>query len=170
MTSLFLNTLSVSAVVSAIILLILLFFAALGRRVTAKCRYILWAIVIFRLALPFSVHLLPSFILLEVSEPSVTDGDIDSSAANEGAVFADGTHIDLSKAPAATDSTPLSSVSSGAAVNIHTASGAAAKTVSIPAYPSSSFIDSRKASRLCLFLGKRSIPAALTEEIFIEND
>lgn len=57
-----------SLAMSAVILLAMLIFRLTGRRYTAKCRHIVWAAIILRLCIPFSVGILPSLISFQVPD------------------------------------------------------------------------------------------------------
>ena len=53
--------------ISMLILLLVIFQKLFGKRFAARCRYILWAFVVLRLCIPFSIPFLPA--LLEISLP-----------------------------------------------------------------------------------------------------
>ena len=55
---------------SLLILLMLILLKLIGGKFTAKCRYILWTLVMIRLAVPFSFGILPALIEVPVeTEP-----------------------------------------------------------------------------------------------------
>ena len=93
MTSFILEVFELTVGMSAFIALLLLTLKLFGKKFTAKCRYILWTLVIIRLAIPFSFGLMPSLIeipiepdLLQITvEAKLEDGTvIPSSGANAG--------------------------------------------------------------------------------------
>lgn len=62
MIGFFLNILEITVGISLLVLIMLLVLKLFGGRFTAKCRYILWLLVLVRLAIPFSFNILPSII------------------------------------------------------------------------------------------------------------
>ncbi|MBE6541134.1 MAG: hypothetical protein E7672_01660 [Ruminococcaceae bacterium] len=58
----FLNILEITAGTSLLVLVMLLILHLAGKRFTSRCRYILWALVLLRLAIPFSFNVLPAII------------------------------------------------------------------------------------------------------------
>ena len=62
MNGFFLGTLEITAGMSFLILVMLLGLKLIGGKFTAKCRYILWTLVMIRLAVPFSFGILPALI------------------------------------------------------------------------------------------------------------
>lgn len=62
MIGFFLNILEITVGISLLVLIMLLVLKLFGGRFTAKCRYILWTLVLVRLAIPFSFNILPSII------------------------------------------------------------------------------------------------------------
>ena len=70
MNGFFLGTLEITAGMSLLILVMLLGLKLIGGKFTAKCRYILWTLVMIRLAVPFSFGILPALIEVPVeTEP-----------------------------------------------------------------------------------------------------
>ncbi len=57
---------------SAVIVVLLLTLLAFGKKLTAKSRYLIWSLVIIRLAIPFSLQLLPPMFTL----PSVPSTEV----------------------------------------------------------------------------------------------
>ena len=57
---------------SAVITVLLLTLLAFGKKLTAKSRYLIWSLVILRLAIPFSLQLLPPMFSL----PSVPSTEV----------------------------------------------------------------------------------------------
>ncbi|MBQ7299274.1 MAG: M56 family metallopeptidase [Clostridia bacterium] len=70
MTSFILGVFELTVGMSAFITLLLLTLKLFGKKFTAKCRYILWTLVIIRLAIPFSFGLMPSLIEIPI-EPDL---------------------------------------------------------------------------------------------------
>ncbi|MBQ8332417.1 MAG: M56 family metallopeptidase [Clostridia bacterium] len=68
---------------TAVIFLLLMLNRAAGARFTAKCRYILWCVVILRLAIPVGAPFSASLIRVEVPDPAVITIDADSADAPE---------------------------------------------------------------------------------------
>ncbi|MBQ9922221.1 MAG: M56 family metallopeptidase, partial [Clostridia bacterium] len=68
LTGIFEITLGMSAVIAVCALLLLAF----GKKLTAKSRYLIWSLVIIRLAIPFSLQLLPPMLTL----PSVPSTEV----------------------------------------------------------------------------------------------
>ena len=77
MTELLLSFAAAGVSMSAVIVIVLIFFRARGRKYSAKCAYIVWAAVILRLCVPFS--LFPSLIRLPV--PELAGGGVNSENA-----------------------------------------------------------------------------------------
>ncbi len=69
MTDFLLGILELSVGTAVLILLILLVLRLFGKNFTAKCRYILWTLVMLRLAIPFSTGILPALIEVPVETP-----------------------------------------------------------------------------------------------------
>ncbi|MBQ8401759.1 MAG: hypothetical protein IJX14_07515, partial [Clostridia bacterium] len=61
----------INVTISALILLLLLFTRLFGSRYTARCRYILWIVVILRLCIPMGTPFIPA--LLEIPLPPETE-------------------------------------------------------------------------------------------------
>ena len=66
MQSFFLEIAEISLGMSLLIPLMLLVLRFVGRKFTAKCRYILWTLVLLRLTIPFSFGFLPALIEVPV--------------------------------------------------------------------------------------------------------
>lgn len=66
MQSFFLEIAEISLGMSLLIPLMLLVLRLIGRKFTAKCRYILWTLVLLRLTIPFSFGFLPALIEVPV--------------------------------------------------------------------------------------------------------
>ena len=71
MNEFFLGTLEITAGMSFLILAMLLGLKLIGGKFTAKCRYILWTLVMIRLAVPFSFGILPALIEVPVEPEPV---------------------------------------------------------------------------------------------------
>ncbi len=71
MQNFFLGIAEISLGMSFLISLMLLVLRLIGGKFTAKCRYILWTLVLIRLAVPFSFGILPA--LIEVPVEPVTE-------------------------------------------------------------------------------------------------
>ena len=90
MLNIFFGVLRVTLGMSAVILLMMLMLRVTGKRFTVTCRYIIWAVVILRLAVPLSSEMIP--VLFEISiniEDTDTDtviNDTDSVGENTGNV------------------------------------------------------------------------------------
>ncbi|MBQ8208085.1 MAG: M56 family metallopeptidase [Clostridia bacterium] len=69
MTDILLSILSTALTMSVIIILLLLLSKYFGDRFTAKCRYIVWVIVVLRLCMPFGGMFAPKLITLDLSSP-----------------------------------------------------------------------------------------------------
>ncbi len=70
MQNFFLGIVEINIGMSLLILLMLLVLRVIGGKFTAKCRYILWTLVLIRLAVPFSFGILPALIEVPV-EPVI---------------------------------------------------------------------------------------------------
>ena len=66
-----LGTLEITLGMSLLILLMLVFLKCIGGKFTAKCRYILWTLVLIRLAVPFSFGILPALIEVPVEREPI---------------------------------------------------------------------------------------------------
>ncbi len=74
MTNFLIGILELSVGGALLILLLLLTLRLFGKKFTAKCRYILWILVMLRLAVPFSTGLLPALIEVPVENlPAETE-------------------------------------------------------------------------------------------------
>jgi len=70
MNEFFLGTLEITAGISLLILVMLFGLKLIGGKFTAKCRYILWTLVMIRLAIPLGFGILPALIEVPVeTEP-----------------------------------------------------------------------------------------------------
>ncbi len=94
MTDLLLSVAEITVTMAIVILLLLLVNRAAGERFTAKCRYILWCVVMIRLAIPIGAPFHTALIRLEVpaaftvqeesvSEPSGDFTEIPESAGSQ---------------------------------------------------------------------------------------
>ena len=98
MTSFILGVFELTVGMSAFIALLLLTLKLFGKKFTAKCRYILWTLVVIRLAIPFSFGLMPSLIeipiepdLLQIEDASGTLAeDMDPLTQNSALSVPDG--------------------------------------------------------------------------------
>ncbi len=70
MLSFFIDILEITVGTSLLVLMMLLILRLVGKKFTAKCRYILWTLVLVRLAVPFSFNILPALIEVPV-EPTI---------------------------------------------------------------------------------------------------
>ena len=104
---------------SAVIALLLVLLMWKGKTLKAKSRYIIWALVILRLAVPFSLGLMPSLFTLpalpvtEVTLPSAQDNSEGSTSADTAPQYSvalptPGTENVLQQSPAVTDSVSTS--------------------------------------------------------------
>ncbi len=66
MNEFFLGILEITAGMSLLILVMLPLLKLIGGKFTAKCRYILWTLVLIRMAVPFSFGILPALIEVPV--------------------------------------------------------------------------------------------------------
>ena len=104
---------------SAVIALLLVLLMWKGKTLKAKSRYIIWALVILRLAVPFSLGLMPSLFTLpalpvtEVTLPSAQDNSEGSTSADTAPQYSvalptPDTETVLQQSPAVTDSVSTS--------------------------------------------------------------
>ncbi|MBR5632876.1 MAG: hypothetical protein IKW68_02770, partial [Clostridia bacterium] len=104
---------------SAVIALLLVLLMWKGKTLKAKSRYIIWALVILRLAVPFSLGLMPSLFTLptlpvtEVTLPSAQDNSEGSTSADTAPQYSvalptPDTENVLQQSPAVTDSVSTS--------------------------------------------------------------
>lgn len=70
MENFFLGVLEITVGMSLLILLMLVILKLIGGKFTAKCRYILWTLVLVRLAVPFSFGILPALIEVPIESES----------------------------------------------------------------------------------------------------
>ncbi|MBQ4044731.1 MAG: hypothetical protein IJD06_12125, partial [Clostridia bacterium] len=90
MTVLLLHLAEISLSMSAVILLVLLVLKVFGKKFTAKCRYILWCVVMLRLAIPVGGVFLPALIEVPVvTEHPVSPVPAETADAPETAAPAD---------------------------------------------------------------------------------
>ena len=83
MKEFFLGIIEITAGMSLLILVMLLGLKLIGGKFTVKCRYILWALVMIRLAIPFSFGILPALIELPVeTEPEPVQVQIQTPVAD----------------------------------------------------------------------------------------
>ena len=66
MQNFFLGIIEITLGMTILILLMLLILKLIGGKFTAKCRYILWTLVMIRLAVPLSFGILPALIEVPV--------------------------------------------------------------------------------------------------------
>ena len=78
MTDFILGVFEITIGMSLFIALLLLGLKLFGGKFTAKCRYIIWALVMIRLAIPFSFGLLPTFIEIPIDTELVQSEDLSS--------------------------------------------------------------------------------------------
>lgn len=78
MTDLILGVFEITIGMSLFIALLLIGLKLFGGKFTAKCRYIIWALVMIRLAIPFSFGLLPTFIEIPIDTVLVQSEDLSS--------------------------------------------------------------------------------------------
>lgn len=76
LTGIFEITLGMSAVIAVCALLLLAF----GKKLTAKSRYLIWSLIILRLAVPVSAQILPPVFNL----PALPVGEITLSVTHDG--------------------------------------------------------------------------------------
>ena len=78
MTGLLLNVIALSVSVSVLVLILFVLSRLFGKKVTAKCRYVIWAIVIVRLCLPIGLAPEKSLISFEIpsSVQTVTESPV----------------------------------------------------------------------------------------------
>ncbi len=82
MINLILGVFEITIGMSLFIVLLLLGLKLFGGKFTAKCRYIIWALIMLRLAIPFSFGLLPTLIEIPIETELVQTEDI-SNALSE---------------------------------------------------------------------------------------
>ncbi|MBQ6698328.1 MAG: hypothetical protein IJN09_04740, partial [Oscillospiraceae bacterium] len=82
MTNFILGVFEITIGMSLFIALLLLGLRLFGGKFTAKCRYIIWALVMLRLAIPFSFGLLPTLIEIPI-EPEVVETETFSPEPSE---------------------------------------------------------------------------------------
>ena len=78
MTDFILGVFEITIGMSLFIALLLLGLKLFGGKFTAKCRYIIWALVMLRLAIPFSFGLLPTLIEIPIEAELVQSQDLSS--------------------------------------------------------------------------------------------
>ena len=78
MTDFILGVFEITIGMSLFIVLLLLGLKLFGGKFTAKCRYIIWALVMIRLAIPFSFGLLPTLIEIPIDTELVQSEDLSS--------------------------------------------------------------------------------------------
>ena len=78
MTNFILGVFEITIGMSLFIALLLIGLKLFGGKFTAKCRYIIWALVMLRLAIPFSFGLLPTLIEIPIDTELVQSEDISS--------------------------------------------------------------------------------------------
>ena len=78
MTDFILGVFEITIGMSLFIALLLIGLKLFGGKFTAKCRYIIWALVMIRLAIPFSFGLLPTLIEIPIDTELVQSQDLSS--------------------------------------------------------------------------------------------
>ena len=78
MTDFILGVFEITIGMSLFIALLLIGLKLFGSKFTAKCRYIIWALVMIRLAIPFSFGLLPTLIEIPIDTELVQSEDLSS--------------------------------------------------------------------------------------------
>ena len=78
MTDFILGVFEITIGMSLFIALLLIGLKLFGSKFTAKCRYIIWALVMIRLAIPFSFGLLPTLIEIPIETELVQSEDLSS--------------------------------------------------------------------------------------------
>ena len=78
MTDFILGVFEITIGMSLFIALLLIGLKLFGCKFTAKCRYIIWALVMIRLAIPFSFGLLPTLIEIPIDTELVQSQDLSS--------------------------------------------------------------------------------------------
>lgn len=78
MTDFILGVFEITIGMSLFIALLLIGLKLFGGKFTAKCRYIIWALVMLRLAIPFGFGLLPTFIEIPIDTELVQSEDLSS--------------------------------------------------------------------------------------------
>lgn len=78
MTAFFLEIIEITLGMSAFIALLFLFLKIIGGKFTAKCRYIIWSLVILRLALPFSLGILPALIEVPMQREATVTAQVNT--------------------------------------------------------------------------------------------
>ena len=66
MTNFILGIIEITLTMSALIILALIFSKLFGARFLAKCRYIVWALIILRLCIPLNLPILPPLYTYEL--------------------------------------------------------------------------------------------------------
>jgi len=90
MSTFFLNILEITVGMSVLVLLMLLLLRFFGGRFTARCRYVLWMLVLIRLAIPFGVNILPAMIEVPIvptiaeSSPEIPENDVITNVVTPG--------------------------------------------------------------------------------------
>ncbi len=85
MTGFILGLFEITIGMSLLIALLLLTLKLFGKKFTAKCRYIIWTLVIIRLIIPFGSGLLPSFIEIPIKGEVFQAEDIPAALSEDDA-------------------------------------------------------------------------------------
>ena len=76
MSTFFLEIFEITLGMSVLILAMLLILRFLGKKFTAKCRYVLWGLVLLRLAIPLGLGVLPAMIEVPIVPAIVESGEL----------------------------------------------------------------------------------------------
>ncbi len=91
MTNFLIGILELTAGMSLLIVLALLCLRLFGKRFTAKCRYIIWALILIRLAFPIGGGILPALIEVPIESPAarveVPENDVNTPTVLENGEF-----------------------------------------------------------------------------------
>lgn len=74
MTSFTLGIIEITAGMSVLVILLAVLMRIVGKKFTAKCRYVLWVLVILRLAVPISISVLPALIEIPLDDNKLPAG------------------------------------------------------------------------------------------------
>ena len=85
MVRFFLGVFEISAGVSLFVLALLLVLRLAGKKFTSRCRYVLWTLVLLRLAIPISFNILPAMIEIPVSDRTETNVQLQEEQPNDTA-------------------------------------------------------------------------------------
>lgn len=146
MTSLLLNIFEISLVVSIVVFLTLLFCGIAGKYFTAKCRYVVWLIIVIRLCVPMNV--LPITPMFSLTLPSEVKENVSSSEKENGCLSPESSPVlkenEENKIPASDNGaeegvtdiliaeTPVTKEDSAERVPVHSESEKDAKQTKLP--------------------------------------